>query len=94
MYDFPFPSAENLRRLPAVTTVHTNKSIDVSKLGVAMLARLEMNIQAAGITPTSKSVAQGFAIFGSPSDDAMHYEKSSLIVTKASQNLVHTRCGR
>lgn len=94
MYDFPFPSAEMLKRLPPVTSAQTNKSIDISKLGVNLLARLELNIQAAGVTPKSGSSAQGLAIFGFPSDDAMRYEKSSMILTKASQNLVYTRCGR
>lgn len=94
MYDFPFPSAEMLKRLPPVTSSHTNRSIEVSKLGVAMLARLELNIQNAGVTPKNGSPAQGLAILGYPSEDAMRYEQSSMIVTKASQNLVHTRCGR
>ncbi|KAL0832124.1 hypothetical protein ABMA28_001591 [Loxostege sticticalis] len=94
MYDFPFPSAEMLKRIPTVTVAHTNKSIDVSKLGVAMLQRLENNLENAGVTPKAGSPAQGFAIFGYPSDDAMHYEQSSMVVTKASQNLVYTRCGR
>ncbi|CAH0399183.1 unnamed protein product [Chilo suppressalis] len=94
MYDFPFPSAENLRRLPPVTAVHTNRSINFSKLSVYMLERLESNLQSAGIKPETGSAALGLAIYGYPSDDAMHYEESSMIVTKASQNLVHTRCGR
>ncbi|KAM3967062.1 salivary peroxidase/catechol oxidase isoform 2-T2 [Aphomia sociella] len=94
MYDFPFPSSEMLRRLPTVTAAHTNRSIGVSKLSVAMLERLETNLQSAGITPKVGSAAKGLAILGSPSGDAMHYEESSMIITKASQNLVHTRCGR
>lgn len=94
MYDFPFPSAEMLKRLPHVTAAHINRSIDVSKLGVAMLQRLENNLESAGVTPKAESPAQGLAIFGYPSDDAMHYEQSSMVVTKASQNLMYTRCGR
>lgn len=94
MYDFPFPSAEMLRRLPPVTALHTNRSIRISKLEVAMLERLEMNLQSAGISPRTVSPAQGLAIDGSVSNNAMQYEKSSLIITKASQNLVYTRCRR
>ncbi|XP_028168588.1 peroxidase-like isoform X1 [Ostrinia furnacalis] len=94
MYDFPFPSAQMLKRIPPVTAAHTNKSINVSKLGVAMLQRLENNLESAGVTPKAGSPAQGFAILGYPSSDAMHYEQSSMVVTKASQNLVYTRCGR
>lgn len=94
MYDFPFPSPEKLKRLPPVTTTLTNRSIDISKLSVALLERLETNLQAAGITPKAGSPAQGLAILGSPSGDAMHYQESSMIITKASQNLVHSRCER
>lgn len=94
MYDFPFPSAEMLKRLPHVTGLHKNKSVSLSKLEVSMLERLELNLQAAGITPKSCSTAQGLAIHGQASDDAMHYEKSSMTITKASQNLVYTRCRR
>ncbi|XP_047025775.1 peroxidase-like isoform X1 [Helicoverpa zea] len=94
MYDFPFPSAEMLKRLPPVTTLHTNRSIRISKLEVSMLQRLELNLQSAGILPSTGSVAQGLAIDGSVSENAMRYEKSSLTITKASQNLVYTRCRR
>ncbi|XP_013194053.2 peroxidase [Amyelois transitella] len=94
MYDFPFPSKEMLKRLPPVTTAHTNRSIEISKLTVKMLERFENNLQSAGIMPKSGSAAKGLAILGNPSSDAMHYEESSMIITKASQNLVHTRCGR
>lgn len=94
MYDFPFPSAEMLKKLPPVTSAHTNKSISISKLTVSMLERLEDNLVASGITPKSGSAGQGLAIQGYPSEDAMHYEKSSIIITKASQNLVWTRCTR
>ncbi|XP_049871278.1 peroxidase-like isoform X2 [Pectinophora gossypiella] len=94
MYDYPFPSADMLKRLPAVTAANTNKSISISKLTVNMLERLEDNLNAAGITPSTGSAAKGLAIQGYPSDDAMHYEKSSMIITKASQNLVWTRCTR
>lgn len=94
MYDFPFPSAEQLKRLPHVTVEQTNKSLDLSKLQVAMFQRLEMNLEYAGITPKAGSAAQGLAIHGAASDDAMHYEKSSYTITKASQNLVYTKCRR
>lgn len=94
MYDFPFPNAQQLKRLPQVTVAHTNKSIDLSKMEVAMLQRLEMNLESAGIIPKAGSAAQGFVIHGTPSDDAMHYEKSSYTITKASQNLVYTKCRR
>lgn len=94
MYDFPFPSAQQLKRLPQVTVAHTNKSIDISKREVAMLQRLEMNLESAGITPKAGSAAQGFAIHGTASDEAIRYEKSSYIITKASQYLVYTKCRR
>lgn len=94
MYDFPFPSAAQLKRLPQVTAAHTNRSIEISKLEVAMLQRLEMNLESAKITPKAGSAAQGLVIHGAVSDDAMHYEKSSYIITKASQNLVYTKCRR
>ncbi|KAJ8719042.1 hypothetical protein PYW07_016598 [Mythimna separata] len=94
MYDFPFPSAEMLRRLPPVTALHTNRSIRISKLEVSMLERLELNLQSAGISPRTVSPAKGLAIDGAVSDNAMQYEKSSLTITKASQNLVYTRCRR
>lgn len=94
MYDFPFPSAEMLKRLPPITTLHTNRSIQISKLEVSMLERLEINLQSAGISPKTGSAARGLVIDGYVSDDAMHYEKSSLTITKASQNLVYTRCRR
>lgn len=94
MYDFPFPSAEMLKRIPPVTAMQTNKSINLSKLEVSLLERLEINLEAAGIVPNSGSAAQGLDIHGRASGDAMHYEKSSLIITKASQNLVYTRCRR
>ncbi|XP_022826385.1 peroxidase-like [Spodoptera litura] len=94
MYDYPFPSAEMLRRLPPVTALHTNRSIRISKLEVSMLERLEINLQSAGITPKAGSAALGLAIDGSVSENAMHYEKSSMTITKASQNLVYTRCRR
>ncbi|XP_026731939.1 peroxidase-like isoform X1 [Trichoplusia ni] len=94
MYDFPFPSAEMLRRLPAVTATHTNRSVQISKFEVSMLERLELNLKSAGITPKTGSAARGLVIDGYASDDAMHYEKSSMTITKASQNLVYTRCRR
>ncbi|KAJ0177820.1 hypothetical protein K1T71_006693 [Dendrolimus kikuchii] len=94
MYDFPFPSAEMLKRLPQVTVAQTNKSISLSKLEVSLLERLEINLEAAEIIPKFGSAAQGLNIHGCASADAMHYEKSSLIITKASQNLVYTRCRR
>ncbi|XP_038220482.1 peroxidase-like [Zerene cesonia] len=94
MYDFPFPSAQMLKRLPPVTAAHTNKSINFSKMSIAMLERLEDNLEASGIKPQPGSAAQGLAIAGFPSSDAMRYEKSSMIISKASQNLVWTRCTR
>ncbi|XP_046967176.1 peroxidase-like [Vanessa cardui] len=94
MYDFPFPSAQMLKKLPPVTTEHTNKSITTSKLSVSMLERLEQNLNWAGIKPQSGSAAQGLSIHGLPSNDAMKYEKSSMIISKASQNLVWTKCTR
>ncbi|XP_073952337.1 salivary peroxidase/catechol oxidase-like isoform X2 [Choristoneura fumiferana] len=94
MYDFPFPSAEMLKRLPPITGAHTNRSISISKLAVSMLERLEQNLNAAGITPKAESAGKGLMIQGFASDDAMMYEKSSMIITKASQNLVVTRCTR
>ncbi|XP_041988784.1 peroxidase-like isoform X2 [Aricia agestis] len=92
MYDFPFPSAHMLKRLPPVTAAHTNKSIDMGKFSVAMLDRLEANLEASGIKPKPGSPAQGLAIQGYPSNDALKYEKSSMVITKASKNLVATRC--
>ncbi|XP_039750758.1 peroxidase-like [Pararge aegeria] len=94
MYDFPFPSAQMLKRIPPVTAAHTNKSINFSKLSIAMLERLEENLDIAGIKPVPGSAAQGLAIQGYPSVNAMKYEKSSMTITKASQNLVWTRCTR
>ncbi|CAG9135347.1 unnamed protein product [Plutella xylostella] len=94
MYDFPFPSAQMLKRLPPVTTAQTNKSITISKMTISMLKRLEENLDVSGIKPKPGSAAQGLLINGYPSDDAMHYEKSSMTITKASQNLVVTRCTR
>lgn len=94
MYDFPFPSAQMLKRLPPVTASHTNKSINLSKFSISMLERLEQNLEATGIKPTPGSAAQGLAIQGYPSKEAMKYEKSSMTITKASQNLVWTRCTR
>lgn len=94
MYDFPFPSADMLKRLPAVTAVQTNRSIDFSKMNIDMLETLETNLQSAEISPRLGSVSHGLAIEGSTSDDAMHYDKSSLIITKASQNLVYRTCAR
>ncbi|XP_013173904.1 PREDICTED: peroxidase-like isoform X2 [Papilio xuthus] len=92
MYDFPFPSAEMLRRIPPVTTAHTNGSVDYSKKIVGMLERYEQNLQAAMVTPKQGSAAQAFAIQGRPSSEAMRYEKSSMIITKASQNLMWRKC--
>ncbi|GBP26022.1 Peroxidase [Eumeta japonica] len=94
MYDFPFPSAQVLRRIPAVTAANANRSIDISKFSVSLLERLEDNLCNSDVTPKKGSAAQGLLIQGYPSGDAMHYEKSSMIVTKASQNLVVTRCTR
>lgn len=94
MYDFPFPSAANLKKLPAVTPADTNHSISFSKLSVDKLERLENNLRDSGIVANSGSSARGLAIQGYPSDDAMHYDKSSLIVTKASQDLVWKKCKR
>lgn len=94
MYDFPFPSAEMLKRLPPITAAHTNHSVSLSKLTVSMLERLEQNLNAAGITPKPESAGKGLMIQGLVSDDAMLYEKSSMIITKASLNLVITRCTR
>ncbi|XP_068625509.1 peroxidase-like isoform X2 [Battus philenor] len=94
MYDFPFPSAEMLKRLPPVTSAYTNKSIGFSKMTVELLERFENNLQGAMITPKQGTAAQAFAIQGRPSNEAMHYEKSSTIITKASQNLIWTRCTR
>lgn len=94
MYDFPFPSADMLKRLPHVTTMHMNRSIEISNLQVSMMKRLEMNLQSAGITPRTGSAAYGLVIEGSVSEDAMHFEKSSMIITKASQNLAYTKCRR
>ncbi|CAF4829679.1 unnamed protein product [Pieris macdunnoughi] len=94
MYDFPFPSAEMLKKLPHITPANTNRSISISKMTVAMLERLEDNLEASGIKPIQGSAAQGLAIIGLPSKEAMKYEKSSMTITKASQNLVWTRCTR
>ncbi|XP_048007115.1 peroxidase-like isoform X1 [Leguminivora glycinivorella] len=94
MYDFPFPSADMLKRLPPVTGAQTNKSISISKFSISLLERLEQNLNSAGITPRAGSPGKGLMIQGLPSDDAMLYEKSSMIITKASQNLVVTRCTR
>ncbi|XP_045523859.1 peroxidase-like isoform X1 [Pieris brassicae] len=94
MYDFPFPSAEMLKKLPPITAANTNKSISISKMTVAMLERLEDNLEASGIKPKQGSAAQGLALTGLPSKDAMKYEKSSMTITKASQNLIWTRCSR
>ncbi|CAH2085530.1 unnamed protein product [Euphydryas editha] len=94
MYDFPFPNPQMLKRLPHITVQHTNKSISISKLSVSMLERLEENLNMAGIKPQSGSPAQGLSIYGLPSSVAMKYEKSSMIITKASQNLVWTKCIR
>lgn len=94
MYDFPFPSAEMLKKLPPVTTEHTNRSLAISKMTVGMLERLESNLKVSGIKPNLGSTAQGLVIQGYPSNDAMKYEKSSMIITKASQNLVWSRCTR
>lgn len=94
MYDFPFPSAEMLKKIPPITAEHTNKSINFSKMSVAMLERLEDNLQASGIKPRQGSAGQVLLIQGYPSAEAMKYEKSSTIITKASQNLVWTRCTR
>ncbi|XP_050665220.1 peroxidase-like isoform X1 [Leptidea sinapis] len=94
MYDFPFPSATMLKKIPPVTVAQTNKSIDISKMTVAMLQRLEENLNLAGVKPKSGSPAQALAIAGLPSNDAMKYEKSSMMISKASLNLVWTRCMR
>lgn len=92
MYDFPFPSAEMLKRIPPVTTAHTNGSVDYSKRIVGMLERYEHNLQVAMVSPKQGSAAQAFAIQGRPSSEAMHYEKSSMIITKASQNIMWRKC--
>lgn len=94
MYDFPFPSAEMLKKLPPITGQHTNRSLGISKMTVNMLERLEENLEISGIKPKPGSTAQGLAILGRPSNDAMKYEKSSMTITKASQNLVWSRCTR
>lgn len=77
-----------------MTALHTNRSIRISKLEVSMLERLERNLQSAGISPRTDSPALGLAIDGAVSDNAMQYEKSSMTITKASKNLVYTRCRR
>ncbi|XP_075976370.1 salivary peroxidase/catechol oxidase-like isoform X2 [Anticarsia gemmatalis] len=94
MYDYPFPSAEMLRKLPPVTSTHTNRSIEISKLQVSLMKRFETNLESAGITPKTGTPSHGLVLDGSVSDDAMHYQKSSLIIKKASENLVYTRCRR
>lgn len=94
MYDFPFPSAANLKRLPAVTPADTNHSISFSKMAIEKLNRLEDNLRDTGIVANPGSTARGLAIHGYPSDDAMHYDKSSLIVTRASKDLVWRKCKR
>lgn len=94
MYDFPFPSADMLRKLPPITSAHTNRSLSMSKLQVSMLERFEKNLEAAEIIPLAGSVAHGLAIDGLATSNAMHYEKSSMIITKASKNLVYTKCER
>ncbi|CAK1579399.1 unnamed protein product [Parnassius mnemosyne] len=94
MYDFPFPSAEVLKTLPPVTPAHTNKSIAFSKMTVELLERFENNLQGANITPKPGTAALGFVLQGLPARDAMRYEKSSMIITKASQNLVWTKCAK
>lgn len=92
MYDFPFPSADNLKRLPAVTTVDTNRSISVSKFSVDKLDRFEENLRDSGIVANPGTIARALAIHGYPSDDARHYDVSSLIITKASMDLVWRKC--
>ncbi|CAB3250755.1 unnamed protein product [Arctia plantaginis] len=94
MYDFPFPSAEILKKLPPVTTMNMNRSLEISNLQVSMMKRFEMNLKSAGISPRTGSAAHGLVIEGSVSGDAMHYEKSSMIIIKASQNLAYTKCKR
>ncbi|CAH2040567.1 unnamed protein product, partial [Iphiclides podalirius] len=92
MYDFPFPSAEMLKKLPPVTAANTNSSIAFSKMSVSMMERFERNLQGANITPKQGSAAQAFAIQGRPSADAMRYEMSSMIITKATQHLGWSKC--
>lgn len=92
MYDFPFPSADMLKRLPPITTACANKSIDFSQRTVSMMERFEMNLLNARITPKPGSAAQAFAIQGRPSAEAMQNYKSSMIITRATQNLGWSRC--
>lgn len=81
-----------LKKLPPITPAQTNRSVEFSKTVVSKLKRLEDGLNAAGIKPKHGSSGQGLFIEGYPAEDAMHYEKSSTIITKASQNLVYTRC--
>lgn len=83
-----------LKKLPTITAADTNRSISMSKLVISMLDRLETNLDAAEIRPKQGSAAQGLAIDGLPSNNAMKYEMSSAIITKASQQLVWTKCAR
>ncbi|CAG9579728.1 unnamed protein product [Danaus chrysippus] len=94
LYDYPFPSAQMLKKLPTITAADTNRSISMSKLVISMLDRLETNLDAAEIRPKQGSAAQGLAIDGFPSNNVMKYEMSSAIITKASQQLVWTKCAR
>lgn len=94
MYDYPFPSSQMLKRLPHVTDANTKQSITFSKFSVSAISRLELNLEASGVTPKTGSPAHGLLIQGYPSDEARNYEKSATIIAKASQNLVVTRCTR
>lgn len=88
MYDFPFPSPKILKRLRPITADDINRAISLSKFSVSSLARLEENLS----EPDSGSAAQGLSICGLPSQEAMNYYKSSLTITKASQNLIYSNC--
>lgn len=88
MYDFPFPSPRVLKKLGPITAADIENAINRSQFSVSTLKRLEDNIGG----PDPGSAGQGLTIYGLPSMEAMEYNKLSLIITKATQNLLWNKC--
>lgn len=93
-YDFPFPNAEVLKKLPVIKDKHINQSLTFGQNSVNMLWRLEENLVNSGIAVQQDSPTYGQVITHSPTDEAQHIYKHSALITKASNNLINLYCER
>lgn len=91
-YDYPFPNAQLLKKLPGIKKKDVNQSLTVAQFSVEGKKRWEENLGRSGITVKKGSPAHGMLIDGYPTDEAMRYNRQSSILSMASYNLAYDTC--